>query len=258
MKVSGARGIGAIFCLLLLVGCETTSSTPETMPASPLASLNLPNIFKSSEPAVETTASVAAPAGVPVVVSAPDFPSAVDDTYSPAANPDAKALLGGIATTISAWPSVSSVTGNYGLAERYYRRAAESHHAMPNPGSGLAAAYDRLKRFDLADRAYAQLLRLRGPTAEVLNNIGYSYMLRGDYTRANQKLREALAKDPDNPYVITNLTLLEESQDSAQGDPLEEAPCQKRALPRFLMLERNCFVLFRSGWRDRSLRFSGQ
>ncbi len=213
MKLSVARGLAAVSCLLLLVGCETTSSTPETTPASPFASIKLPEIFKSSEPAVETTASVATPVGaVPVVVSAPDPPSAVDDTYSPAANPDAKALLGGDRYDDLSMAKRFFRDGNYGLAERYYRRAAESHPRDAEAWLGLAAAYDRLKRFDLADRAYAQLLRLRGPTAEVLNNIGYSYMLRGDYTRADQKLREALAKDPDNPYVITNLTLLEESR----------------------------------------------
>lgn len=212
MKVSVPRGLAAASCLLILVGCETTSSTPETTPASPLASFNLPNIFKASEPAVETTASVVAPVGAPVVVSAPDPPSAVDNTYSPASNPDAKALLGGDRYDDLSMAKRFFRDGNYGLAERYYRRAAKSHPRDAEAWLGLAASYDRLKRFELADRAYTQLLRLRGPTAEVLNNIGYSYMLRGDYTRANQKLREALAKDPDNPYVITNLTLLEESR----------------------------------------------
>jgi len=218
MKVSMARGLAAVSCLLILVGCETTASAPETVPASPFASLKLPEIFQSSPPAGETTGSVAAPAGgVPVVVSAPDPPSAVDDTYSPAADPDAKALLGGDRYDDLSMAKRFYRDGNYGLSERYYRRAAESHPRDAEAWLGLAAAYDRLKRFELADRAYAQLLRLRGPTAEVLNNIGYSYMLRGDYTRANAKLREALAKDPDNPYVITNLTLLEESRNARKA-----------------------------------------
>jgi Flp pilus assembly protein TadD len=213
MNVSVARGLVAASCLFLLVGCETTAPSSETASASPLSSMKFPDIFKSADSAAETTGSVAtAVDGGPVVVSAPDPPSAVDDTYSPAANPDAKALLGGDRYDDLSMAKRFFRDGNYGLAERYYRRAAESHPRDAEAWLGLAAAYDRLKRFDLADRAYAQLLRLRGPTAEVLNNVGYSYMLRGDYTRANQKLREALAKDPDNPYVITNLTLLEESR----------------------------------------------
>jgi Flp pilus assembly protein TadD len=31
-----------------------------------------------------------------------------------------------------------------------------------------------LRRFDLADRAYGQAIRIVGPTAEILNNQGYS------------------------------------------------------------------------------------
>ena len=46
---------------------------------------------------------------------------------------------------------------------------------------------------------------------EILNDQGFSYMLRGDYTRAHKKLEEARAKDPANPYVQANLQLLEES-----------------------------------------------
>ena len=71
--------------------------------------------------------------------------------------------------------------GNYGLAERYFRRAVESGPRDAEAWVGLAASYDRLRRFDLADRAYDQALRAGRPTPEILNNQGYSYMLRGDY-----------------------------------------------------------------------------
>lgn len=100
---------------------------------------------------------------------------------------------------------------DFGLAEHYFRRAVESHPKDGEAWIGLAAAYDRLKRFDLADRAYVQALQVVGPTPEVLNNMGYSYMLRGDYTRAREKLAAAKAGDPNNPYIINNLTLLEQS-----------------------------------------------
>ena len=44
--------------------------------------------------------------------------------------------------------------GEYGLAERYYRQAIEERHNNVEAWLGLAASYDRLKRFDEADRAY--------------------------------------------------------------------------------------------------------
>ena len=100
---------------------------------------------------------------------------------------------------------------NFGLAEKYFRHAAELHPRAAEAWMGLAASYDRLRRFDLADRAYAQAISIVGPTTEILNNQGYSYMLRGDYTRAREKLAAAERRDPGNKYVQNNLQLLEDS-----------------------------------------------
>lgn len=100
--------------------------------------------------------------------------------------------------------------GNYGLAENYFRRAVEAGPREAEAWLGLAASYDRLRRFDLADRAYAQLIKLTGPTSSVLNNIGFSYMLRGEFNRARETLLAAQAKDPNNVFVKNNLSILEE------------------------------------------------
>ena len=102
-------------------------------------------------------------------------------------------------------------SNNFGLAEKKFRATVEKHPNDAEAWVGLAASYDRLHRFDLADRAYTQAIRIIGPTVEILNDQGFSYMLRGDYTRAHKKLQEAQAKDPSNPYVQANLQLLEES-----------------------------------------------
>ncbi len=97
----------------------------------------------------------------------------------------------------------------FGQAEKSFRTAVEKHPRDAESWVDLAATYDRLRRFDLADRAYAQAVRLIGPTAQILNDEGFSYMLRGDYARARQKLQQAQARDPNNPYVQANLQLLE-------------------------------------------------
>ena len=106
---------------------------------------------------------------------------------------------------------------NFGLAEKSFRAAAEKHPNDAEAWVGLASSYDRLRRFDLADRAYAQAIRLIGPTPEILNDQGFSYMLRGDYGRARQKLLAARARDPGNPYVRANLELLQESAVEGKG-----------------------------------------
>ena len=107
---------------------------------------------------------------------------------------------------------------NFGLAEKSFRSAVvEKHPRDAEAWVGLAASYDRLRRFDLADRAYAEAIRIVGPTPEILNNQGFSYMLRGDYARAHKKLAEAQVKDPANPYVQANMQLLEESYRKGQA-----------------------------------------
>jgi len=100
---------------------------------------------------------------------------------------------------------------DFGLAERHFRKAVEMHPRDLESWIGLAASYDRLRRFDLADRAYAQATKIAGATPEILNNVGYSYMLRGDSRRAREILVQAQAQDPGNPYIRNNLELLEAS-----------------------------------------------
>ena len=102
--------------------------------------------------------------------------------------------------------------GNYGMAERYFRDAVEKAPRDVTAWVGLAASYDRLRRFDLADQAYAQALKLRGPTVQILNNQGYSYMLRGDFVRAREKFLHAYKLDPASATIQNNLQLLSSSQ----------------------------------------------
>jgi Flp pilus assembly protein TadD len=101
--------------------------------------------------------------------------------------------------------------GNWGLAEKYFRHSVELHPRDAESWVGLAASYDRLRKFDLADRAYKQAVAILGPTPEILNNQGFSYMLRGDYEHAREKLLAAEAQDPKSPYIQNNLRLLEKS-----------------------------------------------
>jgi len=99
---------------------------------------------------------------------------------------------------------------DFGLAEKSFRAAVERHPRDAEAWVGLAASYDRLRRFDLADRAYQGAIQIIGRTPEVLNDQGFSYILRGDYARAKKTLLDALRKDPGNPYIQANMRLLEE------------------------------------------------
>jgi Flp pilus assembly protein TadD len=107
--------------------------------------------------------------------------------------------------------------GAYGSAERHFRKSVELHPRDAESWIGLAASYDRLRRFDLADRAYAQAAEILGSTPEILNNQGFSYMLRGDYRRARATLLAAKSRDPENPYIANNLKMLEQSRRKAKA-----------------------------------------
>jgi Flp pilus assembly protein TadD len=187
MSVRIKRVVLAAVCLMWLAGCETTSTN------NPLA--------KSSNG--DVTGSVLGP-------------ETTSDTTpdSPALKPE---LLGTDPNDDLSIGKKYYRQGSYGLAERHFRKAVELHPRDAEAWVGLAAAYDQLKRFDLADRAYAQAVRLIGPTPDVMNNQGFSYLLRGDYGRARSMLLAAQAKAPKNQYIANNIRLLEESAHKAKG-----------------------------------------
>ena len=109
--------------------------------------------------------------------------------------------------------------GGYGLAERYFRDAVEKAPRDVTAWVGLAASYDRLRRFDLADQAYSHAIKLRGPTVHILNNQGYSMMLRGNLKEARRKFLKAYELDPGNPTIANNLELLNTSYRFVQRLP---------------------------------------
>lgn len=98
--------------------------------------------------------------------------------------------------------------GNYGNAERFYRQAVEENPRDVDSWLGLAATYDRLKKYDLANRAYTIAIKLIGYTPRVLNNLGFHYILRGEFKRARKILLAAQKKDPTNKRIQNNLNLL--------------------------------------------------
>jgi Flp pilus assembly protein TadD len=97
---------------------------------------------------------------------------------------------------------------NFGLAEKHFRKAVELNAANASGWLGLAASYDQLGRFDFADRAYEQVIKVAGRKPEVVSNQGYSYLLRGDFKRSEELLAEAKKAMPDNKRVEANLALL--------------------------------------------------
>ncbi len=99
---------------------------------------------------------------------------------------------------------------SFGLAEKSFRRAVESSSSNAEAWLGLAAAHDQLGRYDLADREYQQVEKKSGVSLALLNNRGYSYLMRGDFTRARRDFAAAERLAPDNAFVRNNLRMLDE------------------------------------------------
>jgi Flp pilus assembly protein TadD len=167
--------VTAIACLVWLTGCETTQN----------------GVAATGDG--DVTGSIAEPAGPP--------PPTPESTGLMGEDPNDDLSLG----------KKHYRQNSFGLAEQHFRRAVEKGPKSLEAWIGLAASYDKLRRFDLADRAYAQAIKLAGPTPEILNNQGYSYLLRGDRRKARTTLLQAQAKDPGNPYIRNNLELLDQS-----------------------------------------------
>jgi tetratricopeptide (TPR) repeat protein len=197
MSVSLGRVVLVAACLVWLAGCETTSD-------SPLAKLG--NLTSGKPSDGDVTGSVLTPdATAETPGTPPGTPKLTPELMG--ADPNDDLNIG----------KKYFRQGSYGLAERHFRKAVELHPRDAESWIGLAAAYDELKRFDLADRAYAQVIKIIGPTPEVMNNQGFSYMLRGDYRRARTTLLAAQAKDPKSPQIANNLRLLEASARKAKA-----------------------------------------
>lgn len=190
----GVRVFCVAACLFALTGCAAAPSGPD---------FKLSSLFPSQDtpppPPVSTEITGSTPA-----YADPDL--TVKD-----------ALLGGDPADDLTLGKRHYREKNFGLAEQHFRRAVEK---LPRDGEawlGLAASYDRLRRYDLADRAYKEALAIFGPRPEVINNIGYSYLLRGDLRRARAKFAEAAAKDPENPTIANNIALVDEAARRKKG-----------------------------------------
>src|SRR5687767_1972656 len=71
------------------------------------------------------------------------------------------------------------VEGATGLAIDAFRHAVRLDPKSIDALNGLAAAYDRIGRFDLSRRYYEQALGIEPNAQFILANLGYSLMMQG-------------------------------------------------------------------------------
>jgi Flp pilus assembly protein TadD len=187
------RVVGAgicVACAIALGGCVTDSAKTSSAPTEPASTEVADGPLLTTTPTVERDADV---------------------QYYPSDQPLRLALE-------------NFNRGNYGIAQRYFRDAVEKAPKDASAWIGLAASYDHLGRFDLADQAYVEAFRLVGETTALLNNRGYSHLLRGDLVAARKDFLKAYAREPHNPIILNNLRLLNGSKRFIVRSPDTEPP----------------------------------
>ena len=219
MRVQAVRALIVVTAGLWLCGCNVTSDVGSmfaSKPGSDEARATLP-----PPSSTETTGSIA-----PRHNEAPhDSPTRSLAAQEPTSKEPATKELAPAAAVVPGADGKDDVSrgralfraGNFAEAEVAFDRAAKMNPRDAEAWLGLAACYDRMRRFELADRAYVQASSIKGPTAEILNNQGFSYFLRGDLARARTTLTAAQRKDPGNKYVQNNLRMLEQKERSAKA-----------------------------------------
>ena len=210
MRASAGRVlVVAAACLVWLTGCETSTKLTDLFGTQRDDPRRPPPIRRPGRPPADPddhAGSVAVPAVSPTPVRS--------------SMPPIRGLLGNDPYDDLSLGKKYFRAANFGLAEKHFRRAVELHPRDAEAWVGLAASYDRLKRFDLADRAYGQAVNIIGETPELMNNRGFSYMLRGDYVRARRTLEAAQAKDAGQSLHPEQSRAAGKSPAPRQGDQL--------------------------------------
>lgn len=173
----------ALACSVPLTGCTTTATSSHS--TDPVATGTPTNLLEPS--------------------TADDLSDPVSDSTGTKGDPSAQMLQKG---------KENFAAQNYGLSEKYFRQAVELRTDSASGWAGLAASYDQLGNFAFADRAYQQLVKLRGNDPRVLNNLGYSYLLRGDYQKARSYFNRAQKANPGLEHLQGNIELLEQIANS--------------------------------------------
>jgi len=151
------------------------------------------------------------------------------------AHPGDKALLAGYGRALAD-------NGNFQQAFDVLSRA----HSPDDPDwhilSAQGAVLDQLGRGEEARQYYASALRIAPEEPSVLSNLGLSYMLSKDLTKAEEALRRAYSRNAADQRVRQNLALVlglrghvaEAENIVKEGRPPEEAAANVTNLRRML------------------------
>jgi LytR cell envelope-related transcriptional attenuator/Tetratricopeptide repeat len=126
--------------------------------------------------------------------------------------------------------SMSLAAARADFAAQRFAQAARHFQAVVNADprsiealNGLAASFDQVGRYDVAERFYLQALGLDRGAPQTLNNLGYSYYLQGRHDLAVAFLAEATLRSQGETAMARNLIHAERALTGGQF-PASAAP----------------------------------
>jgi len=112
-------------------------------------------------------------------------------------------------------------SGKPDAAARFAERATRHPSASWRAWNAKGVLADGARNWAEADRAYGHAEALAPDRAEVMNNLGWSRLLRGDWAGAAEALARAAALEPGSARIANNLDLARMGQ--APGLPTRRA-----------------------------------
>jgi Flp pilus assembly protein TadD len=193
---------------VLAAGCQTTQST-DTTGSLALASANRPDADWHRDVEAYGEKYRADPANVGVALRYAQALRATGQRAQAVAileqvsmrNPTNKLVLGEYGRALAD-------VGNYEQALEVLDRAHTPEEPDWHILSVQGAVLDEMGRHDEAQRHYLTALKIVPNEPSVLSNLGLSYALSKDLTKAEQTLRQAAAQQPADPRVRQNLALV--------------------------------------------------
>ncbi|WP_339910487.1 tetratricopeptide repeat protein [Symmachiella dynata] len=103
--------------------------------------------------------------------------------------------------------------GELESARRFYQNVLRKHPTHAHAHHRLGVVADKMQNFAEAERHYESALNYMSPDNRqeisiVFSDLGYSYLLRGDFPQSERALNNALAYHADSRIAIRNLALL--------------------------------------------------
>jgi Flp pilus assembly protein TadD len=139
--------------------------------------------------------------------------------------------------------------GNAASARELLKTAISSGHASWESWNAMGVLCDRDSDWDGADAAYATADELSPDQPEVLNNHGWSLILRGEWPAAVLVLEKASRLDPKSAKIANNLEL---AQAAVSADLPKRHPRESDA-DFAARLNDAGIIAERSGERDRAI-----